>query len=69
MSVELLTLIFFGALLFFVLIGTPLVFVLGGISAIFLWYEMGTIGFYLIGSKMWDAMAISVGLEDRKSVV
>jgi len=57
MSVELLTLIFFGALLFFVLIGTPLVFVLGGISAAFLWYEMGTIGFYLIGSKMWDAMA------------
>ena len=57
MSVELLTLLFFGALLVFVLLGTPLAFVLGGISVIFLYFEMGPIGFYLLASKMWESMA------------
>jgi len=56
MSVELLTLLFFGSLLFFVLIGTPLAFVLGGISVVFLYFEMGSIGFYLLASKMWESM-------------
>ncbi|MWB77699.1 TRAP transporter large permease subunit [Pseudooceanicola sp. 216_PA32_1] len=57
MSVELLTLLFFGALLVFVLLGTPLAFVLGGVSVIFLYFEMGSIGFYLLASKMWESMA------------
>ena len=57
MSVELLTLLFFGSLLFFVLLGTPLAFVLGGISVIFLYFEMGQIGFYLLASKMWETMS------------
>ena len=57
MSVELLTLLFFGSLLFCVLLGTPLAFVLGGISVIFLYFEMGQIGFYLLASKMWETMS------------
>ncbi|WP_321342094.1 TRAP transporter large permease subunit [Breoghania sp.] len=56
MSVELLTLLFFGSLFVFVLLGTPLAFVLGGVSVVFLYFEMGTIGFYLLSSKMWEAM-------------
>lgn len=57
MPVELLTPLFFGSLLFFVLLGTPLAFVLGGISVVFLWFEMGPVGFYLLSSKMWETMS------------
>lgn len=57
MSVELLTVLFFGSLLLFLLLGAPLTFVLGGVSVIFLYYEMGEVGFYIIASKMWDAMS------------
>ncbi|GGE12420.1 TRAP transporter, DctM subunit [Gemmobacter megaterium] len=57
MSVEFLTLLFFGALLLFVLLGTPLVFVLGGVSVIFLYFELGSIGFYLVSNKMWETMS------------
>ena len=56
MSVELLTLLFFGSLILFVLLGTPLAFVLGGVSVVFLYYEMGPLGFYLLASKMWETM-------------
>ena len=56
MSVELLTLLFFGSLLFFLFIGTPLVFTLGGISVIFLYFTMGPVGFYIVASKFWDSM-------------
>lgn len=56
MSVELLTLLFFGSLLFFLMLGTPLAFVLGGVSVVFLYFEMGPIGFYLLASKMWETM-------------
>jgi tripartite ATP-independent transporter DctM subunit len=56
MSVELLTLLFFGALLLFLMLGTPLAFVLGGVSVVFLYFEMGSIGFYLLASKMWETM-------------
>jgi tripartite ATP-independent transporter DctM subunit len=59
MSVELLTILFFGSLLVFVLLGTPLAFVLGGVSVIFLYFEMGPIGFFLVASKMWDTMQSS----------
>jgi tripartite ATP-independent transporter DctM subunit len=59
MSVELLTFLFFGSLLVFVLIGTPLAFVLGGVSVIFLYFEMGPLGFYLLASKMWETMQSS----------
>ena len=56
MSVELLTLLFFGSLLFFLFIGTPLTFTLGGISVIFLYFTMGPVGFYIVASKFWDSM-------------
>ena len=56
MSVELLTLLFFGSLLVFLMLGTPLAFVLGGVSVVFLYFEMGEIGFYLLASKMWETM-------------
>lgn len=56
MSVELLTLLFFGSLLVFLMLGTPLAFVLGGVSVVFLYFEMGGIGFYLLASKMWETM-------------
>ncbi len=59
MSVELLTILFFGALLLFVMLGTPLAFALGGISVIFLYAEMGELGFYLLASKMWETDAIA----------
>ncbi|MEH6647875.1 TRAP transporter large permease [Sulfitobacter sp.] len=56
MSVELLTVLFFGSLLVFLMLGTPLAFVLGGVSVVFLYFEMGPIGFYLLASKMWETM-------------
>ena len=56
MSVEILTMLFFGALLLFVMLGTPLAFALGGISVIFLYAEMGDLGFYLLASKLWETM-------------
>ena len=56
MSVELLTILFFGSLLLFLMLGTPLAFVLGGVSVVFLSFEMGPLGFYLLASKMWETM-------------
>ncbi|KAA0909809.1 TRAP transporter large permease [Aquicoccus porphyridii] len=56
MSVELLTLLFFGCLLVFLMMGAPLAFVLGGVSVVFLYFELGSIGFYLLASKMWSTM-------------
>ncbi|KHA51961.1 TRAP transporter large permease [Sulfitobacter geojensis] len=56
MSVEILTVLFFGSLLVFLMLGTPLAFVLGGVSVVFLYFEMGPIGFYLLASKMWETM-------------
>lgn len=56
MSIEILTFLFFGALLLFVLLGTPLTFVLGGISVVFIYFEMGPDALYLLASKMWETM-------------
>jgi len=54
--IELLTLVFFGLLLVFLLAGVPLVFVLGGVSVMFLYFKMGSVGFYIVASKFWDSM-------------
>ncbi|WP_407696677.1 TRAP transporter large permease [Sneathiella aquimaris] len=59
MSIELLTLLFFGLLFIFIMLGVPLAFVLGGLSIVFLYFEQGPISFYLIASKMWDLMETS----------
>ena len=58
-SIEFQTLLFFGLLFFFIMLGVPLTFVLGGLSIIFLYFHQGPIAFYLIASKMWDLMETS----------
>lgn len=58
-SIEFQTLLFFGLLFFFIMLGVPLSFVLGGLSVIFLYFHKGPIFFYLIASKMWDLMETS----------
>ncbi|NYI29872.1 TRAP transporter large permease [Sulfitobacter geojensis] len=59
MPIELATLFFFGTLFILIMLGTPLAFVLGGLSVIFLYFEMGEVSFYLIASKMWELMESS----------
>ena len=59
MSIEILTLLFFGLLFLFIMLGVPLAFVLGGLSLIFLYFHQGPGAFYLIASKMWDLMETS----------
>ncbi len=59
LSIEVLTLLFFGLLFVFIMLGVPLAFVLGGLSIVFLYFEQGPIAFYLIASKMWDLMETS----------
>lgn len=56
MSIELLTLLFFGSLLFFLVLGLPLTFVLGGVSIIFLYYTWGLESFYMVASQVWGSM-------------
>lgn len=56
MSIEILTLLFFGSLLLFLFLGLPLVFVLGGVSVIFLFLTWGTDSFYMVASQMWGSM-------------
>ncbi|MCG6908864.1 MAG: TRAP transporter large permease subunit [Deltaproteobacteria bacterium] len=56
MSIELLTLLFFGALVFFLLSGLPLSFVLGGVSMIFLYFTWGPESFYMVAAQTWGAM-------------
>ena len=59
MSIEILTVLFFGLLFLFIMLGVPLAFVLGGLSVIFLYFHQGPVAFYLIASKMWDLMETS----------
>lgn len=56
MSIEILTILFFGSLLFFLLLGLPLAFVLGGVSVIFLYFTWGPHAFYIVASRMWGSM-------------
>ncbi|MGF2735727.1 TRAP transporter large permease [Marinobacter sp. DUT-1] len=56
MSIEALTLLFFGALLFFLLLGLPLAFVLGGVSVVFLYFTWGFDSFYMVASQIWGTM-------------
>lgn len=56
MSIELLTLLFFGSLLFFLLLGLPLAFVLGGVSIVFLYFTWGFDSFYMVASQIWGTM-------------
>ena len=56
MSIEALTLLFFGSLLFFLLLGLPLAFVLGGVSVVFLYFTWGFDSFYMVASQIWGTM-------------
>ncbi|TXL62622.1 TRAP transporter large permease [Zeimonas arvi] len=56
MSIETLTLLFFGSLLVFLLLGLPLAFVLGGVSIVFLYFTWGIESFYMVASQMWGSM-------------
>lgn len=56
MSVELMTLLFFGGLLTFLFLGAPLAFILGGLSAVFLYFTWGIDGFFMVGSRVWSTM-------------
>lgn len=56
MSIEVLTLLFFGSLLLFLLLGVSLAFVLGGVSVIFLYFTWGADAFYMVASQMWGTM-------------
>ncbi|WP_166268809.1 TRAP transporter large permease [Marinobacter caseinilyticus] len=56
MSIEILTLLFFGSLLFFLILGLPLAFVLGGVSVVFLYFTWGFDSFYMVSSQIWGTM-------------
>jgi tripartite ATP-independent transporter DctM subunit len=56
MSIEWLTLLFFGSLLVFLVLGLPLTFVLGGVSVIFLYFTWGIESFYMVASQVWGSM-------------
>ena len=56
MSIEALTLLFFGALLLGIFMGIPLVFVLGGVSVIFLYFTWGIESFYMVASQIYGTM-------------
>lgn len=56
MSIEALTLLFFGSLLIFLVLGLPLAFVLGGVSVVFLYFTWGIESFYMVASQMWGSM-------------
>ena len=56
MSIEMITLLFFGSLLFFLVLGLPLTFVLGGVSVIFLYFTWGPDAFYMVASQIWSTM-------------
>lgn len=56
MSIELLTILFFGSLIFFLVLGLPLAFVLGGVSVVFLYFTWGPEAFYMVASQIWSTM-------------
>ncbi len=56
MSIELLTVLFFGSLIVFLVLGLPLAFVLGGVSTAFLYFTWGPDAFYIVASRMWTTM-------------
>jgi tripartite ATP-independent transporter DctM subunit len=56
MSIEMLTVLFFGSLLFFLVLGLPLAFVLGGVSVVFLYFTWGFDSFYLVATQIWSTM-------------
>ncbi len=56
MSIEWLTVLFFGMLIVFLLSGLSLAFVLGGVSVVFLYFTWGPESFYMIAANTWGGM-------------
>src|SRR5210317_51376 len=56
MSIEMLSILFFGSLLLFLVLGLPLAFVLGGVSMIFIYFTWGPEAFYMVAAQTWGAM-------------
>lgn len=56
MSIELLTLLFFCSLLFFLFLGLPLSFALGGVSVLFLYFTWGFEAFYMVIAQTWGTL-------------
>jgi tripartite ATP-independent transporter DctM subunit len=56
MSIELLSILFFGSLLVFLVLGLPLSFVLGGVSVVFIYFTWGPEAFYMVAAQTWGAM-------------
>ncbi len=56
MSIELLTILFFGSLFVFLLLGLPLAFVLGGVSIVFLYFTADIGMIYMIAMQSWSTM-------------
>ena len=71
MSVELITALFFGSLLFFLFLGVPLVFTLGGISVAFLFFSIGSDhpvfgkrGFHTLPGQIFLCIPVTVFVTD-----
>lgn len=56
MSIELITVILFGAIIFFLCLGLPLAFVLGGVGVVGCYFLWGDRGLFMIASQAWGAM-------------
>jgi len=56
MSVELITLLMFGALVVSLMLGLPLAFATGGVAAIFILLLWGPPAFLLVTARVWDLM-------------
>ncbi len=56
MSIELITVLLFGALIFFLCLGLPLAFVLGGVGVVGCYFLWGDKGLYMIASQTYGAM-------------
>ncbi|MBN1662393.1 MAG: TRAP transporter large permease subunit [Deltaproteobacteria bacterium] len=56
MSIELITILLFGAIIILLLFGLPLAFVLGSVGAVGCYLLWGDRGLYLIAAQAWGAM-------------
>ncbi len=56
MSIELITLLLFGALIFFLVFGLPLVFVLGGVGVVGCYFLWGSKGLFIAAAQASGAM-------------
>lgn len=56
MSIEVITLLLFGALILFLVLGLPLAFVLGGVGVVGCYFLWGSKGLFVVASQTYGAM-------------